>query len=154
MAAIAGTFVVVSGLAYFAFMAAWLTLFELIGLSRLTQIVLGALACLIGAVNVKDYFAFGRGISFSIPASAKQSVYGGMRRILEAENLPAALISAVVLAVLVNTVELLCTSGLPPCIPEFDTSPTQSVALLRTRPVQRCCAGHSIVLVIAVALVV
>ena len=42
MVAIAGTFVAVQGIAYFAFMAAWLNLFLLIGLSRASEIVLGA----------------------------------------------------------------------------------------------------------------
>lgn len=42
MALIAGIFVAVSGLFYFAFMAAWLNMFLLIGLSRAVQIGLGA----------------------------------------------------------------------------------------------------------------
>jgi uncharacterized membrane protein HdeD (DUF308 family) len=36
-----------------------------------------------------------------------------MRRVVTAENLPAALAAAFTLAVLVNVVELLCTAGLP-----------------------------------------
>ncbi|MEX0613891.1 MAG: glutaredoxin domain-containing protein [Pirellulales bacterium] len=52
IAAIAGTFVVVSGLAYFAFMAAWLSVFTLVGLSRPLQIGLGVLAVLIGLINI------------------------------------------------------------------------------------------------------
>lgn len=67
MALLAGTFVIVSGLVYFAFMAAWLNLFLLVGLSRPVQLTLGALATGIGAVNVKD-FAFRRGLSLSIPS--------------------------------------------------------------------------------------
>jgi hypothetical protein len=46
--AIAGTFVVVSGLAYFAFMAAWLNVFMLIGYLRPIQVVLALMAVLIG----------------------------------------------------------------------------------------------------------
>ncbi len=110
---IAGTFVAVSGLAYFAFMAAWLNVFLLIGFARPAQVVLGLLATLIGLVNVKDFFAFKKGISFSIPESAKPGIYERVRKIVSAENLTAALTGAVVLAVLVNTIELLCTAGLP-----------------------------------------
>lgn len=54
MALIAGTFVVTSGLVYFAFMAAWLTFFTAVGLSRLVTIVLGLLALLIAAVNLVE----------------------------------------------------------------------------------------------------
>jgi hypothetical protein len=110
---IAGTFVVVSGLAYFIFMAAWLNVFLLVGYVRWIQIVLGLLAVFMGAVHIKDFFAFKKGISFSIPEKAKPGIYARVRRIVTAENLWVALGAAVVLAVLVNTVELLCTAGLP-----------------------------------------
>ncbi|MCA1790067.1 MAG: hypothetical protein LC667_09485, partial [Thioalkalivibrio sp.] len=113
MLAIAGTFVLVSGLAYFAFMAAWLNVFQLVGLSRAVQIALGCIALVVGAVNIKDFFAFGKGISFSIPESAKPGIYARVRAIVRAENLPAALFGATILALLVNVIELLCTAGLP-----------------------------------------
>ena len=110
---IAGTFVVVSGLAYFAFMAAWLNIFMFLGMIRPLQIVLGVVALFIGGLNVKDFFAFHRGVSLSIPEAAKPGIYNRVRGIVAARSLPAAVAAAVVLAVLVNTVELLCTAGLP-----------------------------------------
>ncbi|MFM7136796.1 MAG: glutaredoxin family protein [Planctomycetota bacterium] len=111
--AIAGTFVLVSGAAYFAFMAAWLNVFEWIGMLRPVQFTLGGLAIVIGLVHVKDFFAFQQGPSLSIPEAAKPGIYARIRRIVTAENLPAAIGAAFVLAVLVNLVELLCTAGLP-----------------------------------------
>ena len=113
MFVIGGTFVAVSGLVYFAFMAAWLNVFLLIGLSRSTQLVLGVIAGLIGGLNVKDFFAFGRGLSVHIPEAAKPGLYARVRRILQAKNMTGALISVIVLAVLVNVIELVCTAGLP-----------------------------------------
>jgi hypothetical protein len=113
MAIIAGTFVLVSGLVYFAFMATWLNMFLLIGLSRAVQIGLGGIALLVGAVNVKDFFALHRGISLSIPESAKPGLYARIRRILQADHLAGALAGIVVLAGLVNIIELLCTAGFP-----------------------------------------
>ena len=113
MALIAGTFVTVSGLVYYAFMAAWLTLFMVIGISQPVRIVLAVLALFVGAVNVKDFFAAGRGLSLSIPESAKPGIYRRVRSVLHAENLSAAMTGIVVLAFLVNLVELLCTAGLP-----------------------------------------
>lgn len=110
---VAGTFVAISGLAYFAFMAAWLNVFMLIGFARWAQVGLGVLAVTIGLINVKDFFAFKQGISLSIPESAKPKIYERVRRIVTAKNLTGALIGAMTLAVLVNTVELLCTAGLP-----------------------------------------
>jgi glutaredoxin len=113
MFVIGGTFVLVSGAVYFAFMAAWLNLFLLIGLSRVTQLLLGVIALGVGMINVKDFFAFGRGFSLAIPVATKPGLYAQARRILQAENMASALMSVVVLAVLVNSVELLCTAGLP-----------------------------------------
>lgn len=113
MALIAGTFVLVSGLVYFAFMAAWLNMFLLIGLSRPVQVGLGGIAIFIGAVNMKDFFALHHGITLSIPESAKPGLYARVRGILQTEHLAGAIAGIVVLAGLVNLVELLCTAGFP-----------------------------------------
>jgi hypothetical protein len=113
MLAIAGTFVAVEGIAYFLFMSAWLNLFLLIGLSRPSEIVIAALALLAGMINLKDFVNFGWGFSLSIPAAAKPGIYARMRRILHAENMTAALLGTIALAVLVQIVEFMCTSGFP-----------------------------------------
>ncbi|MDF1840467.1 MAG: glutaredoxin domain-containing protein [Rubripirellula sp.] len=110
---IAGTFIFVSGAAYFIFMTAWLNLLILVGIGRRVQIALGVLALLIGVVNVKDFFAFKKGISFSIPESAKPGLYRRVREIIAAKYLTAALTGVVLLAVIVNMVEMICTAGLP-----------------------------------------
>ena len=113
MALVAGTFVLVSGAVYFAFMAAWLNVFLAVGLSTQVRWALAGVALLVGAVNVKDFMAFGKGISFSIPESAKPGIYARVRAVLNAEALPGSLLAVAVLAVVVNFVELLCTAGLP-----------------------------------------
>jgi hypothetical protein len=111
--AIAGTFVFISGLAYFAFMAAWINILSLVGYLRPVQLGLAGLALLIGAVHIKDFFAFKQGFSLSIPESAKPGIYTRVRQIVTAEHLTGAVLGAITLAVLVNFVELLCTAGLP-----------------------------------------
>ena len=113
MLAIAGTFVLVEGIAYFVFMAAWLNLFLLIGLSRASKLAIAAIAIIAGLINMKDFVAFGRGISLSIPESAKPGIYNRLRGILHARNLTAAIIGTVILAGLVQIVEFMCTSGFP-----------------------------------------
>ncbi len=113
MLAVAGTFVLVSGLVYFAFMAAWLNVFLWVGMSRALQAVLGVVALLAGGVHVKDFIAFHRGVTLSIPERAKPAIYARVNRVLTAENLVGAIASVVALAFLVNAVELLCTAGLP-----------------------------------------
>jgi hypothetical protein len=113
MLLIGGTFVLFSGLIYFAFMAAWLNLFLL--MSSLGWVTVGAalLALGAGALNVKDYAFPGRGPSLSMPEGARPGLFARMRGLLSAEHLPAMLAGTVVLAVTANAYELLCTSGFP-----------------------------------------
>lgn len=113
MALIAGTFVLVSGAVYYAFMAAWLNVFLVIGISTALRWTLGGMALVIGGINVKDFFVWGRGFSLSVPASAKPGLYARMRAVLSADTLLPALMAVAVLAVMVNFIELLCTAGFP-----------------------------------------
>lgn len=113
MALVAGTFVAVSGAAYFVFMLAWLNVFLVLGVSRALELGLGVVAVVIGAVHLKDGFAPGVGPSLSIPESAKPGLYRRLRAVVRAERPLAALVGAAALAVVVNLVELGCTAGLP-----------------------------------------
>lgn len=113
MAAIAGTFVIVSGLIYFVFMAAWLNVFLAVGMSPQLYMALAAIAIVIGAVNISDVWRKAPAFTLAIPEASKRRLYPRMRAIVAAQSLPLALISVAVLAVLVNIVELLCTAGLP-----------------------------------------
>ena len=94
-------FLAASAAVYFVFMAAWLNVFLLVGVSRVTQVILGVIAMAIGAVNVKDYFALGRGVSLGIPDSAKPAIYNRVRQVLRAQSMSAALGAVVVLAVII-----------------------------------------------------
>jgi len=113
MALIAGTFVLASGVIYYAFMAAWLNLFLAVGMSRLVWMALAVLALCIAAVNLKDALFGLRGVSLSIPAQAKPGLYARMRGITQQQALPLSLLGVALLAVVVNFIELLCTAGLP-----------------------------------------
>jgi glutaredoxin len=113
MALIAGTFVLVSGAVYYAFMAAWLNVFLVIGISTALQWAMGGVALVIGAINIKDFFTPGRGFTLSIPTYAKPGLYTRMRAVLQANTLLSSLTAVTALAVVVNFIELLCTAGFP-----------------------------------------
>lgn len=113
MALIAGTFVLVSGAVYYAFMAAWLNVFLAVGFSTPVRLALGGVALGIGAIDVKDFLRPGHGVSLSIPPTAKPALYARMRGVLQGRTLMASLAGVAALAVVVNFVELLCTAGLP-----------------------------------------
>ena len=113
MLLIGGVFVTISGLMYFAFMAAWLNVFQLFGHLGWVTLAAGALAVLVGVINVKDFFWFERGISLSIPEAQKPDLFRRARAILVAEHLPAMLVATAFLAIAANFYELLCTAGFP-----------------------------------------
>jgi hypothetical protein len=113
MILIGGVFVAVSGLLYFAFMAAWLNLMLVFrGLGWITPLA-GAVAVAAAILNIKDFFRPGRGPSLSIPETAKPGLFARMRRLVAAERLPVMLAGTITLAVVANSYELLCTSGFP-----------------------------------------
>lgn len=134
MALVAGTFVLVSGAVYYAFMAAWLNVFLALGMSQPLRWTLAAVALAIGGINVKDFFEWGRGISLSIPSSAKPGLYARMRAVVRAETLLASLAGVAALAVAVNFVEIMCTAGFPAIytavLTQQDLSPSAHYAYL------------------------
>lgn len=108
------TFLAVTAAIYGAFIVGVFTVVDL--LSGVTAIawVVGAIALLVGAVNIKDYFAYKQGFSFTIPDRYKPRIYRGGRAIRDDQRpLPAVLATTVVLAAGVALVELPCTMGFP-----------------------------------------
>ena len=113
MAIVGGTFVLFSGLVYFVFMAAWLNVFLIAGELRVITIIAGLLALTVAALNIKDFFWFKAGPSLSIPESAKPGLFKRMRGIVATGSLGPMLASTVLLAIVANSYELLCTAGFP-----------------------------------------
>ena len=113
MLLIGGVFVAFSGLMYFAFMAAWLNLFLVLGSLPWVTGAAGLLALVMGAINVKDFVRFRQGISLSISEDGKTDIFQRARRLLVADSLPAMLAATVILAISANFYELLCTAGFP-----------------------------------------
>lgn len=113
MLLVGGVFVFFSGFLYFLFMAAWLNLFLVMGRVTMITTLAGCVSLLIAAINIKDFFLFKRGVSLSIPDTAKPKLFDRMRRLLKSASLLSTLTGAAVLAVVANSYELLCTAGFP-----------------------------------------
>ncbi len=113
MLLIGATFVLISGLVYFLFMAAWLNLFLLLGGMPWISAAAGVLAVGIGLFGIKDYLTALRGPSLSIPSSAKPKLFARMRALLSTERLPLLMLGTITLALAANGYELLCTAGFP-----------------------------------------
>ena len=113
MAIVGGTFVLFSGLVYFVFMAAWLNVFLIAGELRVITFIAGLVALLVAVLNIKDYFWFKAGPSLSIPDSAKPGLFKRMREVVTTGNMGPMLAGTVLLAIVANSYELLCTAGFP-----------------------------------------
>jgi hypothetical protein len=113
MAIVGGTFVLFSGLVYFVFMAAWLNVFLVAGELRVITVIAGLLALTVAVLNIKDYFWFKAGPTLAIPDSAKPGLFRRMREVVAAGSLAPMLASTVLLAIVANSYELLCTAGFP-----------------------------------------
>jgi len=110
---VGSVFVISSGLVYFLFMTAWLNIFTFMGVASYVTIGLGVVALIMGAINMKEFFFFKKGVSLMIPEKAKPKLYEKMRKVINNNNFMLSLFGTITLAFFVNLIELGCTIGLP-----------------------------------------
>lgn len=114
MLLVGGIFIFFSGFFYFLFMFILFNSFLLTSEHiSIVSLLAGAVALIIGIVNIKDFFFFKKGPSLSIPESKKPEVFKKMRNLVKTSYLPAIIGGTIFLAVTVNFYELLCTLGFP-----------------------------------------
>jgi len=108
------TFLLVSTIVYSLFIVGVFSLLSYISYLKWIQIGVSLIAFIFGAINVKDYFWFKEGISFTISNKQKQKLYETIRRTTPSSSSMIALIgSASGLAVGVSLIEFSCTAGFP-----------------------------------------
>ncbi len=107
------TFLTVTAAMYAVYMAGIYSAMSVVGHLALIQLAVALVAGVFGVVSIKDYFAFKRGISFTISDSAKPGIYRRMRSAAGQERLLPALAATIVLAVGVSLLETPCTAGFP-----------------------------------------
>lgn len=110
---IGGIFVLISGVIYFLFMVAWFNFFKIVGFKTSIRYVLGLVALTAGVINIKEFFWFKRGVSLTISEGVKPGIFARMRQIVQEQRMSTMVIGTIILAVLVNFYELLCTAGFP-----------------------------------------
>ena len=111
--AIGSTFLVVTAGMYALYMGAIYSALAVVGFIGAIQIAVAIVAGVFGVVSVKDYFAFKKGLSFTISDSAKPGLYQRMRATASQRALIPALAATVALAVAVSLLETPCTAGFP-----------------------------------------
>jgi len=107
-------FISITALVYALFIAGLFTFLTFISFVSWIQVVVALVALVFALVNIKDYFWYKEGVSFTISDESKPGLFKRMRKVLEASNSLWGVISAtVVLAAGVSLVEFSCTAGFP-----------------------------------------
>ena len=107
-------FISVTALVYALFIAGLFTFLTFISFVTWIQVVVALVALVFALVNIKDYFWYKEGVSFTIDDTKKPGLFKRMRKVLDASDTLWGIISAtVVLAAGVSLVEFSCTAGFP-----------------------------------------
>jgi glutaredoxin len=107
-------FIFVTAFIYALFIGGLFTVFTFIGYVGWIQLIVALIAFVFALVNIKDYFWYKEGLSFTISDKQKPGIYKGIRNIMNAEDNIWGLVSAtVVMAAGVSLVEFSCTAGFP-----------------------------------------
>ncbi len=108
------TFLVVTTIVYGLFITGVFTLFSYIGYLKWIQLLVALIALVFGMVNIKDYFWYRQGISFTISDKHKPKIYENMRStVTDTRSMLGLIGSSAALAVGVSFVEFSCTAGFP-----------------------------------------
>lgn len=106
-------FISVTAAAYALFIAGIFTILSFVSFMGWVQILVALLALFFGAVNIKDYFWYKEGVSFTIDDEKKPGIARGIRRVMNSESLWGMALATIALAAGVSTVEFTCTAGFP-----------------------------------------
>lgn len=108
------TFLIVTAIVYGLFITGVFTLLSYVGYLKWIQIVVAVIAIVFGIVNLKDYFWYKEGLSFTISEKKKPGLYKNMRSTVVTPRSIVGLIgSSAALAVGVSFIEFSCTAGFP-----------------------------------------
>lgn len=114
LAIIGLVYITVTALVYVLFIVGLFTMLSVMRFLGWIQVAVSLLALFFAVVNIKDYFWYKEGISFTIDDAKKPGLYKRMRRVLQAgDSLPAMVMATIGLGAGVSLVEFSCTAGFP-----------------------------------------
>jgi glutaredoxin len=107
------TFIAMSAGIYFLFMTAWLNLLMFLGLIFWVRLLVGVVALTAGYYNLKEYFSNQPGVCKVTNSARRQRVFQKLKAITQQQQFWLALGGIIMLAFMVNLVELICSASLP-----------------------------------------
>jgi glutaredoxin len=106
-------FLLTSGAVYFVFLAAWLNAFLFVGALPAIRVGVGIFALAAGAWYVAEFWRNPEGECKVTTPGARVKLMDRMRAAVAEPSTVMALLSIMGLAIAVNTIELLCSAGIP-----------------------------------------
>lgn len=111
---IGAVFITVTAAVYMLFIAGLFTVLTFVRFLGWIEVLIALLALFFALINIKDYFWYKEGLSFTIADDKKSGIYKGIRKIMQAGDSLWGLVSATfVMALGVSLVEFSCTAGFP-----------------------------------------
>jgi hypothetical protein len=106
-------FIIASGAVYFLFMTAWLNILIFLGFIFWIRVIIGLVALLAGGYNLREYWTDTSGACTLSQGARRQRTMERLKAVISTRKFWLALGGIVLLAFLVNTVELICSAGFP-----------------------------------------
>lgn len=106
-------FIITSGLVYFLFLSAWLNLFLFLGFISWLRLVIGIFAIAMGIYQLRDFWVNKDGACKVTNQNQKKKIIQKMKQVTNQKKFLLALSGIIVIAVVVNLIELVCSAGLP-----------------------------------------
>ena len=107
-------FLTVTALIYALFISGLFTFFKVVKFMGWIRVLVALVALFFALVNIKDYFWYKEGISFTIDDKNKPGIYKRIRALMDAGDSFGGLVGGtIVLAAGVSLVEFACTAGFP-----------------------------------------
>ena len=106
-------FLISSAAVYYLFLAAWLNVILFMGFVFWIRLLIATVAVASGVYHLRDYFKNRNQTCKVTGSESRQKVFKNLRKIILEDKFIFALFGIIILACLVNMVELLCSAGIP-----------------------------------------
>ncbi len=113
IALVGGVFLLVTASIYGLFIAGVFSILDFMEHTTWIIYLVVAIALIFGIVNVKDYFWYKKGVSFTISDKYKPRIFKQVRELMKKESTPGLVGATALMAAGIAIIELPCTAGLP-----------------------------------------
>ena len=127
---IVGTFLLASGILYFFILAGWFNLFNFIGYSKWILYGVGGFALWMGVMSIVDFIKSGGKLECDVgDLKSRQKTTSKIKDIINSPLTWGSFVAIVLLAFTINSIEFVCSAGLPALFTQILALSDVSVAM-------------------------